>query len=661
MDEQIAGRGTPDVHPAGFLKTVLEPVSTERSKADTQNSAERGEADECEDWLVLACLHRAPSVSLNDDLFQSAYILSPTHFLTSVLQQTRLILRCQWLSFRAVMTEALQRSKLMIAVISLFLLGYQVLGCLFFSKGLGFVSKIPVMGGILQERILYLIFFLFFFMLIFSNAVLLFVGAFRNRQSSWLLALPIRPQAIFAGRVAESIGYSSWGLLVLSAPILISYGLLHDADPLFYLKSILLILTFIALPAALAGIIVLAVARWWPAGKAGTLTVLAIFAGLILWKAVQIVPPDLLGTDIASAELAIRDTLRHTEIAQHPMVPSAWVSRTLLGWLGVHTLGGETFGSMLMLSHSLMALLVVEVVAGAVYLPAWSRLARRSSRRTESLQLSSRKYLIQPGAFRRYLAILRKDLITFSRDPSQWIQTSIVVGLLVVYTLNIQKMGYDYDNPFWHTVICFLNFTVCSLALSTLTTRFVYPEFSLEGQRLWIIGLAPFPTSRILWIKFTKAVIATAMVTAFLMVLSGRALELPASGVVYFTSSMLLLCIGLNALSAGLGTLFPNFRENNPAKMVSGFGGTLCLVASFLLIVVVVLLIALPDILILKSLGGMALAKGKLPSAPVPEATIGFTRPMALMATAAITVPLSLTVLSLAARKIKRLDFLRLP
>ena len=37
----------------------------------------------------------------------------------------------------------------------------------------------------------------------------------------------------------------------------------------------------------------------------------------------------------------------------------------------------------------------------------------------------------------------------------------------------------------------------------------------------------------------------------------------------------------LCGLAVGLGALFPNFKEDNPSKIVSGFGGTLCLVASF--------------------------------------------------------------------------------
>ena len=39
------------------------------------------------------------------------------------------------------------------------------------------------------------------------------------------------------------------------------------------------------------------------------------------------------------------------------------------------------------------------------------------------------------------------------------------------------------------------------------------------------------------------------------------------------------------ALAVGLGAVYPNFREDNPSKIVSGFGGTLCLVLSFLYII----------------------------------------------------------------------------
>ena len=49
----------------------------------------------------------------------------------------------------------------------------------------------------------------------------------------------------------------------------------------------------------------------------------------------------------------------------------------------------------------------------------------------------------------------------------------------------------------------------------------------------------------------------------------------------------------LTGLAVGLGTLYPNFKEENPSKIVSGFGGTFCLVLSFLYILGSVVLLAL--------------------------------------------------------------------
>ena len=48
----------------------------------------------------------------------------------------------------------------------------------------------------------------------------------------------------------------------------------------------------------------------------------------------------------------------------------------------------------------------------------------------------------------------------------------------------------------------------------------------------------------------------------------------------------------LNGLAVGLGVMYPNFKEANPSKIVSGFGGTLCLVLSFLYILGSILILA---------------------------------------------------------------------
>ena len=69
-------------------------------------------------------------------------------------------------------------------------------------------------------------------------------------------------------------------------------------------------------------------------------------------------------------------------------------------------------------------------------------------------------------------------------------------------------------------------------------------------------------------------------------------LKLPLERMAYYILAVSIMTFTLNGLAVGLGALYPNFKEDNPGKIVSGFGGTFCLVLSFLYIVASVTLLA---------------------------------------------------------------------
>jgi ABC-2 type transport system permease protein len=197
-----------------------------------------------------------------------------------------------------------------------------------------------------------------------------------------------------------------------------------------------------------------------------------------------------------------------------------------------------------------------------------------------------------PGLRQDVRALLVKDIRLFWRDTAQWGQTLVLFGLLGVYIINLRHFSHQLNNPFWINLIAFLNLGACSLNLATLTTRFVYPQFSLEGKRLWIVGLAPLGLSRVLGVKFALACVASLVVTLALVWLSCRMLEMPWTRLLYFALSVTIMTFALNALAVGLGAIYPNFKEDNPSKIVSGFGGTFCLILSFLYIAVSLALLA---------------------------------------------------------------------
>jgi ABC-2 type transport system permease protein len=180
----------------------------------------------------------------------------------------------------------------------------------------------------------------------------------------------------------------------------------------------------------------------------------------------------------------------------------------------------------------------------------------------------------------------------FWRDTAQWGQSVLLFGLLSVYVINLRHFTSQLTNPFWVHLVSYLNLGACSLNLATLTTRFVYPQFSLEGRRLWIVGVAPMGLPRVVKTKYWLASCASLVVTLTLVVLSSCLLNMGWDRVAFFGAVIAVMTFTLNGLAAGLGVLYPNFKESNPSKIVSGFGGTFCLVLSFLYILASVLILA---------------------------------------------------------------------
>jgi ABC-2 type transport system permease protein len=254
-----------------------------------------------------------------------------------------------------------------------------------------------------------------------------------------------------------------------------------------------------------------------------------------------------------------------------------------------------------------MGLLLSYEVAGQAFYGSWSasigsraeRVQRRSiraQRRTDRRPLTEIILGFLPFLSRPVKALALKDARLFSRDPTQWTQFLIFFGLLCIYVLNLRNVSLDYRNPYWETLISHLNLAASTLTLSTLTTRFVFPQFSLEGRRLWIIGLSPIGMRKVLLQKFAFSCLGAMSVTVSLMTASSMMLHLPWARIAFFDVAIALPAAGLCGLAVGLGALFPNLKEDNPSKIVSGFGGTLCLVVSFVYIVVYVSLIAVPGL-----------------------------------------------------------------
>lgn len=119
------------------------------------------------------------------------------------------------------------------------------------------------------------------------------------------------------------------------------------------------------------------------------------------------------------------------------------------------------------------------------------------------------------------------------------------------------------------------------------TTRVIYPLISLEGRRFWILGLSPVTLRRVVWQKFLLSVACTSVFTVGLALLSALQLGLDRLSLALSVSGVAATTVALSGLAVGLGSLYPNFEEDNPARIVSGMGGTLNFLISMAYIVLV--------------------------------------------------------------------------
>jgi ABC-2 type transport system permease protein len=177
-----------------------------------------------------------------------------------------------------------------------------------------------------------------------------------------------------------------------------------------------------------------------------------------------------------------------------------------------------------------------------------------------------------------FRAIALKDMRVFLRDPVQWSQVLVFFGLLALYFVNLRSFRYHALPEVWRNLIAFLNLFSISAVLCSLSSRFIYPQLSLEGQAYWLIGLAPTTPARVLTAKFGLALTSMLAVSAGLTWLSTTMLNVPLATRLASLALAVAISLASTGLSIGLGAVFLDLKQRNPAAIVSGCGGTLSLV-----------------------------------------------------------------------------------
>lgn len=463
------------------------------------------------------------------------------------------------------------------------------LGLVVFDWMFGFLKDQEPFGQPLINMLISMVLVAFFSMLIFSNLIITLSTTYVSREVEYFMSLPLSMNQIFWAKLIETTVYSSWAFLVMSMPVFVAYGWALEAELVFYPALLLLLLPFIVIPAGLGSLITMVIAAFFPARRARTLAF--VLGGLSIALTVLLIR--MMGGRVVMSEgdNDFGSIMTMLSFGSRPYLPNVWLVKGMLA-AADRRWDQYLYWFAMLASSALMIGQVCAWLVGPLYYRGWAMGRDTGSpptRGRKKRSLFDRLDSVYGFLPRHLSALVGKDVRVFWRDPVQWSQLLILFGLLVIYVANIRFVVPKNEDSlmlttYWKARLSLFNMGAACFILSILSTRFMYPMLSLEGKQYWIIGLAPMRRTTVVWQKYFLCWAGAAALTESIVLFSCWALQVDRQIFLISIVTILALSFGLTSLAIGLGAITPDFKEDNPARIANGLGGTVNVVLSLLYI-----------------------------------------------------------------------------
>lgn len=227
--------------------------------------------------------------------------------------------------------------------------------------------------------------------------------------------------------------------------------------------------------------------------------------------------------------------------------------------------------------------------------------------------------------------MVEKDLLAFVRDPGQWGQLVLLLGVGVLYLVNADALRQGFTEwpavgawvlPSMHTgLVCFI--------AAGLGARFAFPQVSLEGPAIWIVDGAPLAPRAFMAAKWIGALPVVALFPSVIAAVGGLVLELDLVLWLLTTVASAVIAGGIAAFGVGRGARTPLFDAVSLSDLAVAPGAL-----STMLLAVLLAFLGSVGALI----GGGALAGARYAGLP---AVLGV-----LLALLAVAIPATLTALA---------------
>jgi ABC-2 type transport system permease protein len=512
------------------------------------------------------------------------------------MKEVILLLSPRWKKFRNSLRDP-RGNKFRIPLILGLVIGLWAVIYIVFAKSLAYFTAEEMFGTIAATKLMSMILVTFVFVVIVSNIITTFSTFYLSEDLELIISGPVPAHRLYAARFIETLGDSSWMVLVFGLPVFLAYGTVFSAPWSFYAVSIVGFFCLLVIATAAGILFVQTLVRVFPVRRlrdAFVLVGILIFVGVyLLFRMIR--PEEFLNPE------GFASVMDYISIMSEPssvFLPTTWLMYVLKPYITGYGADQILFYLALLVTGSMAAYRITGHYHQAFHFLGYSKAmeskgARLSrSRAIDVFDRVLRKFLAPPT-----VRLVLKETLLMARDWGRLSQLLLLLALIVVYLYNFSVLP-SLDSPsasfFLKNVVAFLNIGLSGFVLSSLGVRFLFPAISSEGRAFWILKGSPVALRKVLWVKFFFYLAPMIFLGLFLVVMTNKLLDLEPFMFVTSTVTVAFLTAGITSLSIGMGVIHADFKEVDPNRAFTGFGGLLTMIYGGLGVAAIILLEAFP-------------------------------------------------------------------
>jgi ABC-2 type transport system permease protein len=411
--------------------------------------------------------------------------------------------------------------------------------------------------------------------------------------------MPISFAKIFLIKFLDNFFYSSSTLLLMVTAALAGYTSYFGLTWYFIpFAVVFLILPFMFIAGTLGAITLLVIMRFAATFgiKKVLVTIATVYGATIILFYIFSSPVQLV-TKVFAYFPNINNYFGFLESPAVKLLPNHWVADALY-WISSGKFTAAGWYVYLLIMVSILFFLFALYLAKKWFYKTWlvflnlsSELSVKKKRNGKSVFSFEKKSSLMP----RREALVKRELLLFIREPSQWTHFIVMLFLITIFIVSISSidvMILNAYNIYLKTLIYLIIYLFNVFLIASMALRFIFPLVSLEGETIWKIRSAP--------LDYKKLMLTRLFIYFSVIFVIGQLLNFVSN---YQFSIMLTLISQLNtafvtitlvSLNFGMGAAYANYKEKNPIRVASSQGASLTFLFTIVYLVFLIVLLFAP-------------------------------------------------------------------